>query len=166
MIFQGFIKGFSLICQRFFKGFSYVFHRFLKGFSLIFQWFLINGESGPRSRDAAGTQPGRSRDALGQRRVNGESGPRSRDATGRSRDAAGTQPGRAGATGGEEEQQDFSVPPALATPESRLALTQLRVAIAARTRNTISRFGGTDKPVSLPQPPIYVCILTCSPSPT
>ena len=72
-----------------------------------------------------------------------------RDASGTRWDAAGTQPGRAGATGGEEEQ-DFSVPPALATPESRLALTQLRVAITSRTRNTISRLGVTVKPVSLP----------------
>ena len=74
---------------------------------------------------------------------------------------AGTRPGHRdapGQTGGQEEQeqeqQDICVPPALATPESRLALTQLRVAITSRTRNTISRFGGTVKPVSLPQPPM------------
>ena len=73
-----------------------------------------------------------------------------RDAPGR-RDAPGQ-------TGGqqeeEEEEQDICGPPALATAESRLALTQLRVAITSRTRNTISWLRGTDKPVSLPQPPI------------
>ena len=87
---------------------------------------------------------------------------------------SGTQPGRTGtqldaarrARGKqqqqeEQEEQDICVPPALATPESRLALTQLRVTITSRTRNTISRFGGTDKPVSLPQPPIYMiyCVI-------
>ena len=79
---------------------------------------------------------------------------------------SGTQPGRTGtqqdaarrATGKEEQEQeqDICVPPAVATPASRLALTQLRVTITSRTRNTISRFGGTDKPVSLPQPPIII----------
>ena len=58
----------------------------------------------------------------------------------------GTQPGR---SAGAEE--DTVVPPALAPYEpTPHAHTQLRVAITSRTRNTISRSGVTDKPISLP----------------
>ncbi len=98
--------------------------------SLTFSTFELAGRGG--------TRPGRVRDAPG--RVRDASPGR----TGTRRGASGTRPGRpgrAGANGGEEEQ-DICAPPALATPESHPALTQLRVAITSRTRNTISRLGG------------------------